>query len=280
MPPDNMITFKVLIKQRHWTYITFCHEYDKAAYSVDPKLMGRAPSRAQFHRWLSGSTSRPHPDHCRVLESLFDEWTIDQLFAPQEQKITQAETAISPHNASEHGLGGVTSVFPTRSQFLAAISPLKLFNCASSIRTCGISLNMICQQYPTNLLRTMIESGASVRCLFLDPDGHYISEREREEGFDRRQLKSLTQMNVDLLLALRDRLSDNVPGLHVGLYDEPARYNLTIIDDAQCVLQPYLPGIRGIESPTILAARDLEDGSIFETFNSALASLEDRCAYL
>ncbi len=283
MPQGNLIALKALLRQRHWTYATFCREYDKAAALVDKRFVGRSPSRAQYHRWLAGSTTRPHPDHCRVLEVIFPDWKIDALFGPWREK---EDKAIEPPQKSDimlpsarHGMGGVTSIFPTRSQFLAEIPPQELFDAATSIRTCGISLNLVCQQYPTNRLRSMIEDGGVVSCLFLNPNGQYILEREKEEGFDSRQLEYLTQINLDLLLAMRDSLS-SVRNLRIGLYDEPARYNLTVIDDSLCVLQPYLPGLRGIESPTIVAARNVEDGSIFEAFNAALSSIEGRSVFL
>src|SRR5215813_13289200 len=48
---------------------------------VDKTLVGTAPSRPQFHRWLSGSlTKLPHPHHCQVLEAMFPGWTARQLF--------------------------------------------------------------------------------------------------------------------------------------------------------------------------------------------------------
>ena len=73
---------KLLLRDRHWqNYGTFCTEYDKAASRVDPDLARSFPSRAQLHRWLTGSLrSLPYPDHCRVLEEMFPGWTAEQLF--------------------------------------------------------------------------------------------------------------------------------------------------------------------------------------------------------
>lgn len=68
--PEQPVLLKVLLRERHWQhYATFCAEYDKAAVRVDPELKHGYPSRAQLHRWLTGSLrSLPYPDHCRVLE--------------------------------------------------------------------------------------------------------------------------------------------------------------------------------------------------------------------
>ena len=87
------VRLKVLLEQRHWqSHARFCAEYDKAAKVIDPELAGSSPSRAQLHRWLSGNVQKlPFPHHCRVLEAMFPEWTIEQLFQP-----VTSDTSSSP----------------------------------------------------------------------------------------------------------------------------------------------------------------------------------------
>jgi hypothetical protein len=82
--PQAQILLKSLLYKRHWqTYRIFCAEYDKAADRADPQLKGRWPSRAQLHRWLSGTVKGlPYSDHCRVLEAMFPGYTAQQLFSP------------------------------------------------------------------------------------------------------------------------------------------------------------------------------------------------------
>jgi hypothetical protein len=42
---------------------------------------GGWPSKAQFYRWLSSElVGLPYPDHCRILERMFPDWKVDQLF--------------------------------------------------------------------------------------------------------------------------------------------------------------------------------------------------------
>lgn len=79
-----VVRLRALLEQRHWrNHRTFCIEYEKAAISVDPRLRGTAPSRAQLHRWLSGELRHlPYGDHCRVLEQMFPQWSARQLFEP------------------------------------------------------------------------------------------------------------------------------------------------------------------------------------------------------
>jgi hypothetical protein len=80
------IVLKVLLQHRHLqTHRAFCREYDKVAAKADPTLRGGGPSKAQFYRWLSGElVGLPYPDHCRILESMFPGWKVDQLFEAHE----------------------------------------------------------------------------------------------------------------------------------------------------------------------------------------------------
>jgi hypothetical protein len=76
------VVLKVLLQHRHLqTHRAFCREYDRVAAKTDPTLRGGWPSKAQFYRWLAGELiGLPYTDHCRILESMFPEWKVDQLF--------------------------------------------------------------------------------------------------------------------------------------------------------------------------------------------------------
>jgi hypothetical protein len=99
------VRLRILLRQRHWqSYRTFSAEYDRAARMVDPRLVGTAPSRTQFHRWLSGELKGlPYGDHCRILEKMFPGWSADQLFevVPDGEPQSQLQpTAVpAPHIA-------------------------------------------------------------------------------------------------------------------------------------------------------------------------------------
>ena len=75
---------KSVLRERHLqTLSTFQREYDKAAAQTDPHMVGHAPGKAQFYRWLSGNIKQlPYPDHCRVLEAMLPGYTVEELFAP------------------------------------------------------------------------------------------------------------------------------------------------------------------------------------------------------
>ena len=52
-------------------YGSFCAAYHQAAGALDKQLARSVPSRAQFHRWLTGELrGLPYTDHCRVLEHM------------------------------------------------------------------------------------------------------------------------------------------------------------------------------------------------------------------
>jgi hypothetical protein len=80
------IRLKAVLRQQHLqTHTGFCREYDKVARMIDPELVGTYPSRAQFHRWLSGELKGlPHPHHCRVLEKMCPGYSAARLFEPDQ----------------------------------------------------------------------------------------------------------------------------------------------------------------------------------------------------
>jgi hypothetical protein len=95
---DRGVLLKELVRQRHWKYSTFCNEYDKAARTIEPALAGAYPSRAQFHRWISGELrGLPYPDACRVLENMFPGWSAEELF----RAVPSGEGNMPPGSKSE-----------------------------------------------------------------------------------------------------------------------------------------------------------------------------------
>jgi hypothetical protein len=272
-------------------YGIFRAEYDKAASKLDRDLVGTAPSRAQLHRWVSGGLKRlPYTDHCRVLEAMFPEWTADQLFAPCPADVLaqdgrppittsndQSDSQLQPTGRTPGTFADVSAVFPTRGEFTYAMPPHTLFDEAKDIRAAGLSLNLVCQQYPDQRLHLLIDSGATLHCLFLDPDGEAIQAREREEGYTDRHLTTLTKLNIEVLTRLRNRLSAEARDrLVIGVYDETVRFNITLIDGETCVMQPYLPQARGVDSPTFLIERGATGPGLYDTFEQIFTALAER----
>jgi Domain of unknown function (DUF5919) len=270
-------------------YGAFSIAYDKAARSLDGKP-GTAPSRAQFHRWLTGDLrGLPYTDHCRVLEHLITGYTVGQLFSPcpdgvipepGRQPKEPSRSALVP--AQGDALGGLSvadlaGVFVSRSEFAASVQPTVLFDGARRIRMAGLSLNLICQQVPERYVQQMVTDGAELHCLFLEPGGDAIKAREREEAYTPGHLTNLTQLNIDTMVRLRDRLTrDSRDRLHIGVYDETIRFNLILVDDHTCVAQPYMPTARGLDSPTFLIRRNDSAAGLYPVFEQVFEAIAER----
>ena len=292
---DEPVALKALLRERHWKYATFCIEYDKIARTLDSRLTNTWPSRAQFQRWLAGGLrGAPYPDACRVLEAMFPGWTIEQLFAryqPLDGAVREAgveadDTKSQPRDGGSTDIGllvddrfqDVTAVYATRSEFVSNMPAHTLFDNARSIRACGLSLNVLCQQYAENSLRRLAESGSTIQCLFLDPDGTAIRQREQEENYTLGTLSDLTRINIRSLQdRVRNLLSEEARSrLEIATYDETIRFNITLIDEEIGIVQPYLPALRGVDSPTFVLRRRWEDQGLFPVFEAIVSSLWTR----
>jgi Domain of unknown function (DUF5919) len=282
---DEPIALKVLLRERHWTYAAFCVEYDKAAQQLDRRLARTWPSRAQFQRWLAGDLmTLPHPDSCRVLEALFPGWTVEQLFARDSHR--QVSEQMSRPRAADQPLStqgderterwqDVTAVYSTRSELMSNYPLHALLDSATSIRACGLSLNLICQQYGVHGLRRMIERGGSLQCLFLDPDGRAIRLREQEENHVPGTLSERTRMNIRSLQdRVRTQLSEDARSrLEIAVYDETIRFSIVLVDELVAIVQPYLPALPGTDSPTFVLRRLWPDRGLFPVFDAVASTL-------
>lgn len=278
---------RVLLRQRHMQgYTTFRKEYDRVAKQLDSDLVGKWPSKAQFYRWMSGDLlGLPYADHCRILEKMFPGWTAEQLLAPHQSDdtslITPSQRAVStlPPTArpQQTRLADLTAVYPTRTEFLHNVTPRTLLDGAREIFMAGLSLNMLCQQYSDKSLLDAIEGGTVIKALFLDPTGVHITAREREEGLPEAHLSTLTRLNIEALNRVGSKVSPGARGaLHIRVYDEPIRYNIAIIDQFKCVVQPYLPDARGVESPTLVIEKDETTPGLYTTFAQVFDAMWDR----
>jgi Domain of unknown function (DUF5919) len=267
-------------------YGTFRAAYEKAARSLDRHLDGSAPSRAQFHRWLTGDLRRlPYTDHCRVLEQMLTGYSAGQLFQPTPDGGTPAPARGAPgpvpgsgqKPTTAAGMADVAAVFASRSDFAANVEPRALFDGASRIRAAGLSLNLICQQVPDQHLRRMLADGAQLTCLFLDPGGEAIKAREREEEHPAGHLAGWTRLNIEVMSRHRDRLpAEARDRLRLAVYDETIRFNIVLVDDRACVVQPYLPRARGIDSPTLLIRPNGVPGGLYPVFEQVYDTMAER----
>ncbi|MET8420856.1 DUF5919 domain-containing protein [Streptomyces sp. NPDC079189] len=172
----------------------------------------------------------------------------------------------------------LVGVYASRSEFQAKVPPTELLDSAHDIRAAGLSLNMLCQTYSEARLRDIIEAGTTVTCLFLKPYGRFIAQREQEEGYPEGRLSALTAMNLTIMEErVAGRLSAEAAGrLRIGVYDEPIRFNILLVDSQLCVAQPYLPEVRGVDSPTLLIRKRRAAGGLYATFDQIVSSLWER----
>ncbi|SCF13577.1 hypothetical protein GA0070607_5970 [Micromonospora coriariae] len=246
---------KVLLQQRHWqTYRTFCQEYDRAAGTIDRALVGRWPSRAQLHRWLSGSVKRmPYPDHCRVLEAMFPGWTAEQLFEPWDPEVNgSAVTSAAAETAGDTGLAvqGLSVHLDLTKEDNRAV--------AQRIRTAGsiffaahTGYNAMVSQYQS-AVRDAIMQGATLRVVVSDPSGPLMKERE----LTRRLCPSIRQSGEihDVLYACarhRSRAAQHrfaVEHVQARTYPGPPSMNILLVD-GWLRLIPYLPLVDAADSP-------------------------------
>lgn len=272
---------KALLTERHLQeHRAFVREYDRVAKRLDSSLIGNGPSKATFYRWLAGGVNKlPYPGHCRVLEAMFQGgWAAAQLFEPwtgdEPPAVRRTTNEAAASTTAAANMADVTAVFNSRTEFVREMPPDNLFDAAHRIRIAGLSLNILCQQYPEHKIRALLDSGAKLECLFLDPDGGAINQREREEGFAAGHLSMLTRLNMQVIERIRDQVdADSRSRLQMNTYDETIRFNITLVDDRTCIAQPYLPGIRGVDSPTFVAEKRPNMPGLYATFEQMFNSL-------
>ncbi|OJF12798.1 DUF5919 domain-containing protein [Couchioplanes caeruleus] len=196
--------------------------------------------------------------------------------ASRENSHASAQTREQTDQILAEQYSDVDAVYPSRSEFTSRMPPHALFDCATDIRAAGLSLNLICQQYADTQLTQLVRDGARLRLLFLNPAGRGIRQREEEEGHIAGHLGALTTLNLQGVLRVRDRLPvDLRERIEVATYDQTIRFNITIIDQRLCVAQPYLPHVRGVESPTMVIKKRLSTGGLYPVFERAFDELWD-----
>ena len=195
-------------------------------------------------------------------------------------ELRQGAADIQAEGNGGTSIADVTAVFRNRAELSAHLPADRILDGARKVRAMGLSLNLLCQHYPDHRWRQLIEGGAQVRCLFLDPDGSAIQAREREESFPAGQLAALTKLNIETMLRVRDRLSGDLYGnVQLALYDETLRFNVLLIDDL-CLAQAYLPASRGVDSPTFVMRRREPTTGLYPVYEQIFDSQWERSRQL
>ncbi|MBM7783563.1 DUF5919 domain-containing protein [Tenggerimyces flavus] len=229
-------------------------------------LLGWEPSAHAVESWETGTTP---PGDVLVAASL-----ATHTSAPGER--TDAMDIVSQLMGDR--FADLSAIYMTRSDFASEVSLTELLDNADTIDAVGISLNLLCQQYPDRNLRAVLERGATLRCLFLDPASEAVKTYEDEEGYIPGQISALTELNIQAIVKrVRDRMPIEAQArLQVATYNETSRFNLLIVDHQVCVMQPYFPHTRGIDSPTFMINRQTLPGGLFPIFEQVFETLWER----
>ncbi len=149
----------------------------------------------------------------------------------------------------------VVAVHADRVRLMRQFPAEDLFGGARRLDAIGIGLNLLVQNFSGRRLVRLAESGCRVRLLFLNPASSAVKRRERELGMKRGELSRSVEMNILHMRRVRSRLRD--PGaFEIQVYDETPRFTAYLVDgdgaDGIAVVQSYLRGARGMESPVLV----------------------------
>ncbi|MCC5581378.1 hypothetical protein IMZ11_37825 [Microtetraspora sp. AC03309] len=77
-----------------------------------------------------------------------------------------------------------------------------------------------------------------------------------------------------MLTRLKSRLApEAAKRLEIHVYDETIRFNILIVDGTTCVVQPYLPAARGVDSPTLVITDNTAADGLFPVFDQVFTSM-------
>jgi hypothetical protein len=171
----------------------------------------------------------------------------------------------------------VVAVHPDRVRLLRQFPAEDIFGSARRLDAVGIGLNLLVQNFSGRRLVRLAESGTRVRLLFLNPASSAVKRRERELGMKRGELGRSVEMNILHMRRVRSRLRDP-DAFQIQVYDDTPRFSAYLVDgdgsDGIAVVQSYLRGARGMETPVmvlrgagrVVKADDVLDGGLFPTY--------------
>ncbi|TXJ86468.1 hypothetical protein E2C11_00325 [Streptomyces lavendulae] len=149
----------------------------------------------------------------------------------------------------------VVAVHSDRVRLMRRFPAEDLFGGARRLDAIGIGLNLLVQNFSGRRLVRLAESGCRVRLLFLNPASSSVKRRERELGMKRGELSRSVEMNILHMRRVRSRLRDP-DAFQIQVYDETPRFTAYLVDgdgtDGIAVVQSYLRGARGMESPVLV----------------------------
>ncbi|MFY4717049.1 SAV2148 family HEPN domain-containing protein [Streptomyces sp. LaBMicrA B280] len=171
----------------------------------------------------------------------------------------------------------VVAVHSDRVRLMRQFPAEDIFGGARRLDAIGIGLNLLVQNFSGRRLVRLAETGCRVRLLFLNPASSSVKRRERELGMKRGELSRSVEMNILHMRRVRSRLRDP-DAFQIQVYDETPRFTAYLVDgdgaDGVAVVQSYLRGARGMESPVLVlrngsrlvTSDDAGDAGLFPTY--------------
>ena len=208
-------------------------------------------SMKSIRRWLAGEPISRGNAYAvaKVLE--VEAWAIWPDLGPTGALTDQRPSMMTPNRRCPSQIMASPMSSCPASRSSAHIRPPRSWPTPPTCGSWGLSLNQIVQSVSDRQLRTAVGRGTDLQCLFLEPKGCYISDRESEEGHIAGTLSQLTATNIDTLKRSRRHLpADTAHRLQLRTYNAPLRFNIIIIDELLAIVQFYLPAARGTESPS------------------------------
>lgn len=273
------MVLKVLLQHRHLqTHRAFCREYDRVAAKVDPTLRGGWPSKAQFYRWISGElVGLPYPDHCRILESMFPDWKVAQLFQthnggidfiPEPDK-PQATTKPNQPVPPARSVGplteaGISNLWPRTGPAVLGDLVERVNNAREEITVFGLTRNF----YAKDDMLPLFETKASeipVTFYVMDPNCDSRRDRYRIEPVEA-AMEDPARYTREILRPLFDASQRMVPttssgGMRIFTFNFPCSFAMEKIDRS-CRVMLYGHGKRGTEGPMLV----FDEGTPYWTY--------------
>ncbi|MDQ3153297.1 MAG: hypothetical protein M3R63_16830 [Actinomycetota bacterium] len=254
---------KALLRARHWQkHSTFVKEWDKTARVIDPQLVGSGPRHAQFYRWLRGELRElPYPDSCRVLESMFPQHSVKDLFGPcgpetvtRLARDTSTGTLHTTREPDPLGQARISRVWPRTDPEVLDDLVARVNGAQQEVTVFGLSRNF----YAKDDMLPLFESKArEIPVTFYVMDPHCDSRRDRyrlepvEAAME--DPARYTREILRPLFAASQRIVPVTPtaGLRIFTFNFPCSFAIEKIDRT-CRVMLYGHGKRGTEGPIVV----------------------------
>jgi len=219
-------------------------------------LLGMTPEELVF-----AVNTNPNSVHARKSQEL-----------PVQEMVQEWTAVLGTWGELEH-------IYRDRTELNRNFSYPRMFENAHDILAVGISLNAIAMNYSrAEIINSIIRNQSTYRLCFLNPEGIYCSEREREEDIPNGHLKELTQLNIHNMEIIQNQIikinPDSTKYLQMLLYDLPPRYNIYVVDDTIMTVQSYAYG-RGEDTPVFVLRRQTTNG-LFDFYASVVQYILDQ----